>query len=122
MKVVNGTAYFGYSSNGESVDWYYTYPVGNATIVPSHETNLVIAGPGNYAGVNFTSLYAVLALYYWNGSTWIPAPVVVEGGDTGEFTFRAWVYMSNNEAVVSWLMQVNTSIAIPSIKPPNFMP
>ncbi|WP_054850229.1 hypothetical protein [Vulcanisaeta sp. JCM 14467] len=25
MRVVNGTAYFGYSSNGESVDWYYTY-------------------------------------------------------------------------------------------------
>ncbi|WP_054850228.1 thermopsin family protease [Vulcanisaeta sp. JCM 14467] len=71
--------------------------MGNATIVPSHETNLVIAGPGNSAGVNFTRLYAVLALYYWNGTAWAPAPVVVEGGGTGEFTLRAWVYANQNE-------------------------
>ncbi|WP_460172712.1 hypothetical protein [Vulcanisaeta sp. JCM 14467] len=122
MRVVNGTAYFGYSSNGESVDWYYTYPVGNATIVPSHETNLVIAGPGNSAGVNFTRLYAVLALYYWNGTAWAPAPVVVEGGGTGEFTLRAWVYANQNEAIVSYPRPANSTMPMPPVKPPSINP
>ena len=122
IAIGNGTAYFGYSGDGVNINWYASYPVGNATIESSYMTNIVIAGPGNYAGVNFTKLYAVLALYYWNGTTWAPAPVAIEGGGTGEFVVNAWVYMSNNEAVVSWPMQVNASIAIPSVKPPSITP
>ena len=122
MVVAGGDAYFGYSSNGVDVDWYYEYPVGNATIVPGYNTGIVVAGPGNSAGTNFTKLYAVLALYYWNGTAWAPAPVSIGSAGTAEFVVNAWVYMSNNEAVVSWPMQVNASIAIPSVKPPNFTP
>ena len=125
IAISNGTAYFGYSSDGVNVDWYYTYPVGNATIEPTMGTNLVIAGPGGSAGVNFTKVYAVLALYYWNGTAWKPItaiPVSPGGAYTAEFVVNAWVYTSGNEAVVSWPMAVNASIAIPSVSPPGFTP
>ena len=124
IAISNGTAYFGYSSDGVNVDWYASYPVGNAEIIPNTATNLVIAGPGNSAGVEFNNLYAVLALYYWNGSAWVPANTLAAGFEPGtlEFVVHAWVYVNGNEAVVSWPMAVNASIAIPSVSPPGFSP
>ena len=91
--------------------------MGNATIAPGYDTGIVIAGPGNSAGVNFTKLYAVLALYYWNGTAWAPAPVSIGSASTAEFVVNAWVYMSNNEAVLSWPRPVNAPMLIPTVKP-----
>ena len=121
ISIKNGMAYFGYSSNGEDVDWYYTYPVGNALITNGSFTNLVIAGPGNAAGVNFTRLYAVLALWYWNGTTWVPAQTYVVGSNPGtlEFVTNAWVYNYNNTAVITWPKPVNESVPVPT---PGFKP
>ncbi len=61
IKVTNGIAYFGYSLNGQSINWYYQYPVGNATIVPNLGTQLVVGGYGNGEWVNFTNANIVLA-------------------------------------------------------------
>ena len=126
IKVVNGTAYFGYSQDGRSIDWYASYPVGSSEIAPGTVTNLVITGPGNSAGVEFKSLYAVLALWYWNGTAWVPAPTGVAGiyhwygiYGTLEFVAHAWVYNYNNTAVVTWPEPVNKSVPVPT---PEFKP
>ena len=121
IMIVNGTAYFGYSSDGVHVDWYASYPVGNAEIVPNTATNLVIAGPGNSAGVDFNYVNAVLALYYWDGSEWVPAHTLAAGVEPGtlEFVVHAWVYVSGNEAVVTWPEPTNQSIPVPT---PEFKP
>lgn len=119
IKIENGTAYFGFSSTGEDIDWFMTYPVGNTTIQPGVNTGIVIAGPGGFAGVNFTSLYAVLALYYWNGTAWVPAPVVPGSTHTGEFVVNAWVYVSDNEGVVTWPGPMNETVSLPT---PGFKP
>ena len=101
--------------------WYANYTVGNTTIEPGFETNLVIAGPGNGAGVNFTNLYVVLALWYWNGSAWVPAQTYVAGDNPGtaEFVTNAWVYNYNNTAIVTWPKPTNQSVLVPT---PEFKP
>ena len=118
ISIENGTAYFGYSSDGVNINWYASYPVGNATIQPGFRTNIVIAGPGNGAGVNFTSLYAALALWYWNGSAWVPAPIE-PGGITAEFVVQAWYYGGDNEVVVSYPQPTSELLALPT---PQFTP
>ena len=119
--ISNGTAYFGYSSDGVNVDWYASYPVGNATITNAFSnTGLVIAGPGNFAGANFSKVYAVFSLWYWNGTAWVPAPVTSSlVNPTGEFVTHAWVYIGGNTGVVSWPEPVNSTISTPR---PGFKP
>ena len=121
--ISNGYAYFGYSSDGVNVDWYASYPVGNATILPTYSTGLstsiVLAGPANGAGVDFSTVYTVLALYYWNGTGWAPAPAIVGATGTQEFVTHAWVYVSNNEAVITWPNQATSPASVPQ---PGFSP
>ena len=120
IKIQNGTAYFGYSSDGVHVDWYASYPVGNATITNTYGTELVIGGPGNGAGVDFNNVNIVVALWYWNGTNWIPASVLPSiTSYTAEFVTHAWVYMSGNTAVITWPRPVNQTI---HIEPPQFKP
>ncbi|WP_054852953.1 thermopsin family protease [Vulcanisaeta distributa] len=124
IKIANGIAYFGYSLDGINVDWYYQYPVGNATIVPrlpfNAGTGLVIGGPGaNQYDVDFTSANVILALYYWNGSAWQPAPSTPGVTGTEEYVTNAWIYWNNGKAVVSWPQAVNETPSVPS---PGFTP
>ena len=121
ITISNGTAYFGYSSDGKDITWYASYPVGNAEIIPNTATNLVIAGPGSGTGVDFNSLYAVLALYYWNGTTWVPAPTGITSSwsGTAEFVVHAWVYNYNNTAIVTWPELMNKTVPVPT---PEFKP
>ena len=125
VRIVNGTVWFGYSGDGVGVDWYYSYPLGNTTIRPGLMTNLVIGGPGGGRGVGFMRAYIVLALYYWNGTSWVPAPVTPTGAGewymygTAEFVNRAWVYVSGNGGVVSWPSPINQVVYVP---PPQFRP
>ncbi|GAB6946080.1 hypothetical protein JCM16161A_02100 [Vulcanisaeta sp. JCM 16161] len=118
IRIANGIAYFGYSLDGLNVHWYYQYPVGNATIIGS-DTTLVVGGYGNWEGVNFTNANIILALYYWNGSAWLPAPSFGVGGGTGEWVSNAWVYWDDGRAVVSWPEPVNETPLAPS---PGFTP
>jgi hypothetical protein len=126
----NGYAYFGYSLDGRSITWYDSYPV-NATYItstvpglPLHTdyTGIVLAGASNGEQAQLGSGTLVyFALYYWNGTDWVPAPVGVNHGfQTGETVNNAWVYASNTcGGVVSWPNPVNNT-QCPS--PPSFKP
>jgi len=125
----NGYAYFGYSLDGEGITWYDEYPVGNAVIKPGPSTELVLGGYGNGAqavlGNGTTLVY--LALYYWNGTGWEPAPVNVFSiySYTGRYTFtaetvnNAYVFTSGTcGGVVSWPNPVNNTMCpTPMFKP-----
>ena len=125
----NGYAYFGYSLDGKSIVWYDSYPV-NATYItttvpglPLHTdyTGIVLAGASNGEQAQLNSALVYFALYYWNGTTWVPAPIGVNHGfQTGETVNNAWVYASNTcGGVVSWPSPVNNT-QCPS--PPSFRP
>jgi len=125
----NGVAYFGYSLDGRSITWYDSYPVNANYIIstvpglPLHTdyTGIVLAGASNGEQAQLNSALVYLALYYWNGTTWVPAPVGVNHGfQTGETVNNAWVYASNTcGGVVSWPNPVNNT-QCPS--PPSFKP
>jgi hypothetical protein len=117
----DGYAYFGYSLDGRSIVWYGSYPVGNATIEPGPSTELVLAGYGHGAqsqlGNGTTLVY--LALYYWNGTNWVSAPVGVlpiytVGKSyiiTAESVNHAYVFTNGTcGGVVSWPSPVNETV------------
>jgi len=124
----NNVAYFGYSLDGQSITWFYKYPVDDATIEPGPSTELVLAGYGHGAqavlGNGTTFVY--LALYYWNGTGWAPAPVGVfspysctECFLTGESVNHAYVFTGGTcGGVVSWPSPVNNTMCpVPAFKP-----
>jgi hypothetical protein len=125
----NDVVYFGYSLDGRSIVWYDSYPVNANYIIstvpglPLHTdyTGIVLAGASNGEQAQLNSALVYLALYYWNGTTWVPAPVGVNHGfQTGETVNNAWVYASNTcGGVVSWPSPVNNT-QCPS--PPSFKP
>ena len=130
IAIKNGYAYIGYSLDSKSITWFEEYPV-NATYItttipglplPSGYTGIVLAGYGNgYQAQLGRGTLVYLALYYWNGTSWVSAPVGVNHGfQTGETVNNAWVYASNTcGGVVSWPSPVNNT-QCPS--PPNFRP
>jgi hypothetical protein len=103
--------------------------VGNAVIEPVVSTELVLGGYGNYAqavlGNGTTLVY--LALYYWNGTSWVPAPVGVlpiytvgrSYTITAESVNHAYVFTSGTcGGVVSWPSPVNNTMCpTPMFKP-----
>jgi hypothetical protein len=126
MAIKDGYAYFGYSLDGEGIVWYDSYSVGNATIKPGPSTELVLGGYGNGAqavlGNGTTLVY--LALYYWNGTSWVSAPVGVFTPTPGythtaESVNNAYVFTSGTcGGVVSWPSPVNNTMCpVPAFKP-----
>ena len=103
--------------------------MGNAVIEPVVSTELVLGGYGNYAqavlGNGTTLVY--LALYYWNGTSWVPAPVGVlpiytvgrSYTITAESVNHAYVFTSGTcGGVVSWPSPVNNTMCpTPMFKP-----
>jgi hypothetical protein len=121
ITINDGTVYFGYSLDGENIVWYDSYPVGNAVIVSSKQTGIALAGYGNSAQAvlgNGTTL-VFLALYYWNGTNWAPAPVSPNGYLTAETVNNAYVFTSGTcGGVVSWPSPVNNTMCpVPGFKP-----
>ena len=129
ITINDGTVYFGYSLDGEGITWYDSYPVGNAVIEPVVSTELVLGGYGNYAQAqlgNGTTL-VFLALYYWNGTSWVPAPVGIlplyaTGKPhiiTAESVDHAYVFTDGScGGVVSWPSPVNNTMCpVPAFKP-----
>jgi hypothetical protein len=121
MAINDGYAYFGYSLDGRSVTWYDSYPVGNASIMPGMGTGIALAGYGYGAQAQLGSGTLVyLALYYWNGTTWLPAPVGLGKHLTDETVNNAWVFTNGTcDGVVSWPNPVNET-QCPG--PPGFEP
>jgi hypothetical protein len=120
----NGYAYFGYSLNGRSITWYDSYPVNATYILPSDYTGIVLAGYGNGVQAQLgrgTLVY--LALYYWNGTRWVPAPVGVNQGlQTGETVNHAWEFTSGEcGGYVAWFGWNKTNPESP-VLPSNLEP
>jgi hypothetical protein len=118
----NGVVYFGYSLDGRSINWYDSYPVNASYIVPTTlgYTNIALgSGNGEEAQLSGGTL-VYLALYYWNGTGWAPAPVTLAGQyATGETVNHAYVFTSGLcGGVVSWPSPVNeTQCPVPGFKP-----
>jgi len=120
----NGVAYFGYSLDGKSITWYDSYPVNATYILPSGYTGIVLAGASNGEQAQLgrgTLVY--LALYYWNGTSWAPAPVGVNQGlQTGETVNHAWEFTSGScGGYVAWFGWNKTNPESP-VLPSNLEP
>jgi hypothetical protein len=120
IAVKNGYVYFGYGLG--NITWFDKYSaLGAEYIVRSGATNIVLAGHsgGSTAWLgNGTLVY--LALYYWNGTTWAPAPVAVlrSHGGTAESVDHAYVFTSGIcGGVVSWGMPIAKTTCPPTPKP-----
>ena len=102
IRIVNGTAFIGFSIDGRHVIWFDGYHVGGSLV----ETASIVMGgdgDGRTASVG-NGLTVDLALYYWNGSTWLP--VIVESATDSEVleaVNHVWASVSANCSVVlSW--------------------
>jgi hypothetical protein len=124
----NGTAYFGYSLDGRHVVWYGSYPVNTTYIIASPSTDIVLVGTGNetLAQLGNGTTLIHLALYYWNGTSWEPAPVsVFTTSASGTIIYtgavnHAYVYTSGEcSGIVSWPNPLNNT-QCPA--PPSFTP
>ena len=128
----NGTAYIGYSLDGRSITWFEEYPVPanyiTATIPGTgvYTTGIVLAGYGNGYQAQLNSALVYLALYYWNGTGWVPAPVGVNQGlQTWETVNHAWEFTSGYcGGYVAWTGDWTTppSIEPACPSPPSFRP
>jgi len=128
----NGYAYFGYSLDGRSITWYDSYSVPanyiTATIpgtpFNSGFTGIVLAGASNGEQAQLGSGTLVyLALYYWNGTAWVPAPVGPnQGFQTGETVNHAWEFTSGYcGGYVAWFGWNKTNWESP-VLPSNLEP
>jgi hypothetical protein len=102
IRILNGTAYMGFSPDGTHAIWFDNYHAGNGSIIAA---SMVMGGDGDgsTAVVN-SSLRVPLALYYWNGSAWLPAtaPTPVDV-NVLEAVNHAWDSVSARcSALVSW--------------------
>jgi hypothetical protein len=135
ISIKDGTAYIGYSLDGENVIWYASYPVGDTYITPSTSTNLVLAGYayGLQAQLNNGTL-VYLALYYWGNNSWVLAPIKTIQGLEGtlETVNHAWEFTSGEcGGYVAWFGWNKTDWTTPVLPgnieptcptPPSFKP
>ncbi len=110
IRILDGTAFMGFSPDGRHAIWFDAYHVGNGSIIMA---SIVMGGDGggSTAVVN-GSLRAPLALYYWNGSTWLPvtAPTPVDA-NVLEAVNHAWDSVSARcSGVASWPTPVNYTL------------
>jgi len=102
IRLVNDTAYIGFSIDGRHAIWFDSYNTGNGTIITA---SIVMGGDGDGRTASvMNGLMVDLALYYWNGSTWLP--VIVESATDSEVleaVNHVWASVSANCSVVlSW--------------------
>jgi hypothetical protein len=124
IAVKDGYIYFGYGLDSRNATWFDKYPaLGAEYIMRGSRTNIVLAGHGggSTAWLNNSTL-VFLALYYWNGTDWAPAPVTVlrSHGGTAESVSRAYVYTSGLcGGAVSWTSPIikATCPTPPAIEP-----
>jgi len=118
----NNVAYFGYSLDGKSIVWYDSYPVGVNYIIADGQTSIVLAGASNGEQAQLNSALVYLALYFWNGTGWVQAPVSANSWLSGtvETVNNAYVFTDGScGGVVSWPNPVNNT-QCPG--PPGFKP
>lgn len=117
IRILNGTAYMGFSPDGKHAIWFDNYHVGNGSIIMA---SMVMGGDGDGStAVINNSLTVPLALYYWNGSAWLPVimPTPVDV-NVLEAVNHAWDSVSARcSSIASWPTPVNYTLC-PT--PPGF--
>lgn len=117
IRLVNGTAYIGFSPDGMHAIWFDAYHVGNGSIIMA---SIVMGGDGDGSQTVIRSGVTVpLALYYWNGTAWRPVttPTPVDA-NVLEAVNHAWASVSARcSGVASWPTSVDYTLC-PS--PPGF--
>jgi hypothetical protein len=102
IRILNGTAFIGFSIDGRHAIWFDNYNTGNGSIIIA---SIVMGGDGDgRTAIARNGLMVDLALYYWNGSTWLPAIVEsVTDSEVLEAVNHVWASVSVNCSVVlSW--------------------
>jgi len=102
IRILNGTAFIGFSIDGRHVIWFDNYHVGGSLV---ETASIVMGGDGDGRTASvMNGLMVDLALYYWNGSTWLP--VIVESATDSEVleaVNHVWASVSVNCSIVlSW--------------------
>jgi len=70
VRLVNGTAYIGFSIDGVHVVWFDSYHVGNGSIIMA---SIVMGGDGDGSQAVINGDITIpLALYYWRNGSWHP--------------------------------------------------
>jgi hypothetical protein len=117
IRLVNGTAYMGFSIDGRHAIWFDAYHVGGGSIIMA---SIVVGGPGDGSQAVINGGVTIrLAIYYWRNGSWHPvtAPTPVDE-NIEETVNNAWVSLSVNcSVIVSWPVP-STYTMCP--KPPGF--
>jgi len=117
IRLVNGTAYIGFSPDGMHVIWFDTYHVGNGSIIMA---SIVVGGDGDGSTAIINSGVTIpLALYYWRNGSWHPVTAPTPVDDNIEETVdNAWDSLSANcSGIVSWRIPSTYTICP---RPPGF--
>jgi len=117
IRIVNGTAFIGFSIDGRHVIWFDNYHVGNGSIILA---SIVLGGPGDGSTAIINNGVTIpLALYYWRNDSWHPvtAPTLVDD-NIEETVNNAWDSVSANcSGIITWPTPVGYTLC-PS--PPSF--
>jgi hypothetical protein len=117
IRLVNGTAFIGFSIDGMHVIWFDSYHVGNGSIILA---SIVMGGDGDGSQAVINGDITIpLALYYWRNGSWHPATAPTPVDDNIEENVNhAWDSVSANcSGIVSWPVP-STYTMCPS--PPSF--
>jgi len=117
IRLVNCTAYIGFSIDGRHAIWFDAYHVGGGSIIMA---SIVMGGDGDGSQAVINGGVTIpLAIYYWRNGSWHPvtAPTPVDE-NIEETVNNAWVSLSVNcSVIVSWPVP-STYTMCP--KPPGF--
>ena len=109
--------YIGYSPDGEHVVWFDRYHAGGNSIIA---VSMLLGGVEEGQANTGDRTTAFLALYYWSGSSWAPARLIIANSGVLESVNHAWVSVSSEcGAVVSW---PNPTSEVPCPSQPSFKP
>jgi hypothetical protein len=117
IRLVNGTAFIGFSIDGRHAIWFDNYHVGGGSIIMA---SIVLGGPGDGSTAVINGDITIpLALYYWRNGSWHPvtAPTPVDE-NIEENVNKAWDSVSARcSVIISWPMP-STHTMCP--RPPGF--
>lgn len=118
IKVIGSIVFIGYHMPNQPINiWYDSYVMNTSVLIePGPSTKLLFTSPYNYGAFNPRKLLIYLSMYYWDGKSWRPAPVMLINEAATGYVTHAWIYINNNCLIAYWPQSINESACI--IQPP----